>query len=235
MKKINKFSSILMAVGCSFLVTNLSAQNVGIGEAAPAQKLHIDGSAAGLQTIRIEDCAVTSGGTNAGELATTNATTEKAAYFDANGDLRVRYVYGDNMQEVAGLSGSQSFTSTSLVNLTGLTITFTPRHSKVYLSFAVTGYVAAASLPQSGWFSVGINKAGTGVIGNFLAMAAELDDVNGSASAATITVANYPITVTPGVSTTITLQGRTLRPDASALPNFTIDKTNYTSYMTIMD
>ncbi|MFT5777740.1 MAG: hypothetical protein ACI837_000688 [Crocinitomicaceae bacterium] len=40
------------------------SQNVGIGTATPAQKLHIDGSAAGMQTLRIDDLMTGQPGNN---------------------------------------------------------------------------------------------------------------------------------------------------------------------------
>jgi len=39
----------------TLITSGITAQNVGIGTAVPTQKLHIDGSAGGLQTLRIDD------------------------------------------------------------------------------------------------------------------------------------------------------------------------------------
>lgn len=229
MKKIS-FFILLTAFWCN----NINAQNVGIGESTPLQKLHIDGSStAGLQTLRIEDCAVTTAGTNAGELATTTTTTNKAAYFDANGDLQARYVYGDNTQSLVLSGANQTITSTSLVDITGATINITPRHSTIYLSFAVSGYnPLPAGSPHSSWFVVGVSNGGSNVA-NFLNLSAETDDVGGSSGAATVTAGNFPLTVTPGVPVTIKLQGR--RGGVASASGFTVDKTTYTSYMTIID
>ena len=138
------------------------------------------------------------------------------------------------MQSVVLSAGSQNITSTSLVNISGATITFTPRHSVVYISFVITGYnpLATSSLDPLTWFSVGVSKGATNV-GNFLSLTGVSDDVTGSAGAASITASNFPITVTPGTPVTIKLQGR--NGGINNGDGFTINKTNYTSYMTILD
>lgn len=214
-----------------FSVNATQAQNVGIGEASPAQKLHIDGSASGLQTIRIEDCAVTAAGSNPGEDAPTATTTKKAVYTDANGDLTVRYVYGDNVQSAVLSSGTQLVTSTTLVDIAGTSITFTPRHPIVYISFTVSGNSPLTNT-QSAWLVVSIDKDGS-TAASFLNLSAEQDDLEGSSSAATVTAANFPLAVTAGTSVTIKLRARVGGADAT--DGFTIDKANYTTYITIWD
>jgi len=217
------------------LFADASANRIGIGTTTPQQFLHINGSSAGLQTLRIDDCAVTSAGTNSGELATTNSTSNKALYSDVNGDVQVRYVYGDNIQSVTLSGADQNINNTNLRNINGATITFTPRHSTVYLSFAISGYnplSGGSGSDQQSWFSVGVSNGGANVA-NFLSMTASADNTLGATGAATITAANYPLSVTPGVSVTIRLRGRDGGNNHQS--GFTIDKTNYTSYMTIMD
>jgi len=204
--------------------------NVGIGKTVPVQRLHLGNNIAGAEIIRVEDYAVTAGSTNAGELATTNTSTGKALYSDANGDLKVRYVYGDNTQSTILAAGTQNITTTALTDITGATITFTPRHSTVYLSFAISGYNPLSGANPRGWIVVNVDRGGTNV-GNFLNLNAT-NDGSGSSGAATVSAGNFPISVTPGVSVIIKLRGRV---SATGNGNFTIDKTNYTSYMTILD
>lgn len=206
--------------------------NIGLGINTPGSRLHLANVNPSLiETIRIEDMAVTTTATNNAELATTTTTTNKAVYVDNNGDLKSRYAYGDNTQSVVLSGASQDITSTSLTDITGASITFTPRHAVVYLSFAISGYNPLNSTPQQSWFVVGVDKDGT-TIGNFLSLSATQD--NGAASgAATIAAGHYPITVTPGVPVTIKLRGR--RGGTNSNLGFRVDKTNYTSYMTIWD
>jgi len=114
-----------------------STNRIGIGTTSPQQFLHIDGSTAGLQTIRIDDYSVTSSGTNLGELATTNSTSNKALYSDVDGDVQLRYIYGDNIQSITLSGADQNINNTNLRGINRAIITFTPRHSTVYLSFAI--------------------------------------------------------------------------------------------------
>jgi len=85
---------------------------------------------------------------------------------------------------------------------------------------------------QQSWFSVGVSNGSTNVA-NFLSMTTSADDAVGATGAATITAANYPMSVTPGVSVTIKFRGRDGGNNHQS--GFTIDKTNYTSYMTFLD
>ena len=60
------------------------AQNVGIGESTAVQKLHIDGSVAALQTIRIEDLGRNQDGDSgqtAGLNIQTNTTAKRVVFF----------------------------------------------------------------------------------------------------------------------------------------------------------
>ena len=73
-------------------------------------------------------------------------------------------------------------------------------------------------------------------VANFLNLSATTDEnviTTIATGAATITAAKFPLTVVPGVAVTIKLQGR----DGGAVHDcgFTIDATNFTSYMTIED
>ncbi|MGB1270353.1 MAG: hypothetical protein ACPG45_11515, partial [Flavobacteriaceae bacterium] len=204
--------------------TTTSFAQVGVGTTNPLQELHIAGTSS---TIRID-------GLNSANNTNNNGIDIAPVAVNALGDLQVRTpIYGDNIQSVILPNGSQNITSTSLVNITGATITFTPRHSVVYLSFTITGYnPLTSSIDPLTWFSVGVTNGGVNV-GNFLSLTGTTDDVTGSAGAASITAANFPLTVTPGVPVTIRLRGR--NGGINNGDGFTIDRTNYTSYMTILD
>ena len=225
-----KTNKILLTLLTS-LITSITIAQVGIGTTNPQQMLHIDGSVAGLQTLRIDDIAVTATGTNPGELAPSNSSTGKALYSDSNGDVKVRYVYGDNMQSVILSGANQNINSAGLTDITGATITFTPRHSIVYLSFAISGYNPLCFADQSSYFVVGVTNGGSNVA-NFLSLTAT-NDTTGATGAATVTAANFPLSVTPGVPVTIKLGGR----DGGYVHDcgFLIEKAGYTSYMTILD
>jgi hypothetical protein len=207
--------------------------NVGIATTNALQRLHIGSTDATIQTIRVQDMA-TNGDADFGRTSNqTNSTTNRVVYVDENGDMSARYLYGDNIQSVKLTAGTQNITSTTLVDITGATITFTPRHSTVYLSFAVAGYNPLSVARPLTWFVVSVMVDGVNN-GSFLSMTATTDDVTGSAGAATISAGQYPITgLTPGTPVTIKLQGRNGGVNNGG--GFTIDRTTYTSYITILD
>lgn len=211
-----------------FIVSPIFSQ-VGIGTTNPLQQLHISGNEAGLQTLRIDDIAVTTNGSNPGELATTINSANKALYADVRGDIRSRYVLGDNTQSII-ITGPQNINNTTLTDIAGASITFTPRHSTVYLSLSISGDIPSGcvnSSVQESWFAVGVSVNGSNVA-NFSSMSASTNS-----SSSTITVAQLPLTVNAGSSVTINLQGR----DGGTVHDcgFTIDSNNLTSYMTITD
>jgi hypothetical protein len=211
----------------------IAGGNVGIATIDPLQRLHIGSTDATIQTIRVQDMAA-SGDADFGRTTNqTNSTTNRVVYVDANGDMSARYVYGDNIQSVKLAAGSQNITSTTLVDITGATLTFTPRHSTVYLSFAIAGYNPLGTPRPQTWFVVSVIAGATNV-GSFLSMSATTDDITGSVGAATVSAGNFPITgLTPGVPITIKLQGRV--GGNNHTDGFTIDRTGYTSYITIFD
>lgn len=143
--------------------------------------------------------------------------------------------YGNNIQSVILPTGTQNVTGSTHTDITGATITFTPRHSTVYLSFTISGYnplTGGSGGDQLSWFSVRVINGSTNT-GNFVSISAASDDISGAVGASTITAANYPLTVTPNVPVTIKLQGTNGGVEFSS--GFTIDRTNYTSFMTILD
>lgn len=145
--------------------------------------------------------------------------------------------YGDNMQSVILPSGTQNITATggTHTDITGASITFTPRHATIYLSFTVSGYNPLDGVngpDQKSWFAVRVLNDGVNTA-NFVSISAANDDLSGAVGASTITAANFPLTVTPNVPVTIKLQGTT--GGVTFEDGFTIDRTNYTSFLTILD
>jgi hypothetical protein len=139
------------------------------------------------------------------------------------------------MKSVVLPAGSQNIQGATRTNITGATLTFTPKHTTVYLSFTISGYNpldCANSFEQLSWFGVHIIKDGVNV-GSFVSLSAASDDLTGAVGAANVSAAHFPIAVTPGVATTIRLQGNTGGAEHSC--GFTIDAVNWTSYLTILD
>lgn len=177
--------------------------NIGISTTNPFQMLHLSGAAAGLQTIRIEDLASGSGAP--GDLgALTSGTNEKVVYVDVNGDMHARPIYGDNVQSVAGTTDATLATQNTWVNVPQMSITFTPKHSKVFISYSMSGYLDVSTYPMvdvSTRLQVnGVTQAGC------ISPGEDYDSFTGISSGWNEQLDFYPITVTPGSSTTVIVQ-----------------------------
>jgi hypothetical protein len=210
---------------------------VGIGTSNPQAELHVAGSKTGIQTLRIDDLAVTATGTNPGELSTSSTTIKKTVYIDDSGNLWSSDAYGSAMKSVV-FSTPQNIVGATKTDITGATLTFTPKHQVVYLSFAVSGYnpLTCGGGPnntnQHSWFGVHVIKD-TVTVGSFVSLSATTNEGVGSVGAANNGAAQFPITVTPGVPTTIKLQGN--NGGLAYGCGFTINNGGWTSYMSIMD
>ena len=80
--------------------------------------------------------------------------------------MHVRYIYRDNIQSVTLSRANQNINNTNMRDINGATITFTPRHSTVCLSFAISGYnplSGGSGSDQQSWFSVGVSNDGANV------------------------------------------------------------------------
>lgn len=201
--------------------TNVLAQNVGIGESAPVQKLQVNDDAVGtLTTIRIEDCATGKEGDYGSTSRQTNSTAPalsaplagqaKTVYADGNGDLFARYVYGDNIQNVNPKSDYNLVAVTTTI-LQGMTITFTPRHSIVYLTYSFSGAnnLAGANNSVGGWVTAqaylnGTALQGTGTASGPLKVYSAADATEYSAYGLSANM--IPVSVTPGVPLTIDIR-----------------------------
>jgi hypothetical protein len=129
--------------------------------------------------------------------------------------------YGKNIQSSTGTTditkGNNNFS-----DMQAMTISFIPKHSTVYLNFSASGYADTTSLP-SGMFAnfriVNVTASNT-VLAGTSSMVTDYDDVDGIQSSWNASFAMYPISVTPGTSTTIKIQWRRDGNFTSDLYNF---------------
>ncbi|MBU0488211.1 MAG: hypothetical protein KKA07_01250 [Bacteroidetes bacterium] len=130
--------------------------------------------------------------------------------------------YGSNIKYVKGTT-DVSMNSSSFQDVPDMSITFTPIHSVVLVCFTISGYVDMGGWAQC-YTDARILKDGVGVGGgNNIATDADYSDLSTSFC---VTV-NIPVTVTPGVSTTIKAQWRregsyvrTIYNNASSTPDY---------------
>jgi len=147
--------------------------------------------------------------------------------------------YGDNIQTVKGTTNTTIYAyldTVSFTDMNSMTITFTPNHSTVYLSFSAAGYVSplinntAATTNQTAvYFRV---RNGSTTLGHTISVASDydFDDIFGEAvlTAWNAHFTMFPVTVTPGVSTTLKIQWRA----DTTLGNFSPSTTNPIVYCT---
>ncbi|MBN4062528.1 hypothetical protein JYU20_04950, partial [Bacteroidales bacterium AH-315-I05] len=183
--------------------------NVGIGTAAPAAALDITSNGGTLLLPR-KSTAGNPAGSNAMIYYNSSENKFKAyedgAWYDL---LTGNSAYGSNIQNIA-LSALRTTTSSTYVDMTSMTLTFTPIHSIVYVYVSANGRLTDGSgFAQLGLAAMMVrvwnNNTGAQVAQG-RAIITDYDDANGVVTGGTAAISNIPVTVTPGVSTTLKIQ-----------------------------
>ncbi len=117
--------------------------------------------------------------------------------------------YGDNIQSVVGTSDISINTGTP-TDMTTLSITFTPKHATVFVNFGAAGHADVGSLSRAGTYvDFQVLKDGV-IIGGTTSIATDYDrdDIAGIYKIVSWNahMTMFPLSVTPGVSTTIKVQ-----------------------------
>ena len=120
--------------------------------------------------------------------------------------------YGDNMQYAVGTSDIATSSST-FVDMADMSITFTPNHSVVFVTFGASGNMDLTGLAPYGAYGhfrlVNVTAGNTSVAATAtLATDFDYDDATGLriGTAWNASINNFPVTVTPGQSTTLKIQ-----------------------------
>lgn len=149
--------------------------------------------------------------TNTGAIAVNGAantgTTGQVLTSTGNAPPTWQSPYGGNIQSAVG-STDININSTTFATMTGMDITFTPRHNTVYVNFGASGYLDALLDPMA-YVDFRIYNVTSGtVIAGTSSVATDHDDVSGSLSSFNVFFSMYPVTVTAGVSTRIRIEWR---------------------------
>lgn len=117
--------------------------------------------------------------------------------------------YGDNIQSAIG-SSDISTDSSSFNQMADMSIVFTPVHSVVYITFSAAGSMDISSLPNAAYADFrlqkdGITQAGTTTLTTDFDSKGQNQTVAVSWNAQ---ISMFPVNVTPGQATTITIQWR---------------------------
>lgn len=120
--------------------------------------------------------------------------------------------YGDNIQSATG-SSDISIDSSTFTDMTDMSITFTPQHSTVYVNFSASGGMDLSSSTPAGaygFFRIVNVTAGDTVEAATATLTTDFDfdDVFGViiGAAWNASINMFPVSVTPGQSTTIKIQ-----------------------------
>jgi len=120
--------------------------------------------------------------------------------------------YGDNIQSVIGTTDI-SVDTTTFTDMADMTITFTPNHSTVYVSFSASGimddttFIPEASLAH--FNLINVTAGNTRICGvETLTTDYDFDDVFGEIGAVSWNahITMFPVIVNPGTSTTLKIQ-----------------------------
>ncbi len=159
--------------------------NVGINTASPAERLEVQGS------VKIVD-------------GTQGAT--KVLMSDAGGKGSWADVYGSNIQFAEGTT-DVTMNSTTFADLPGMTITFTPKHTTVYINVTVSGDMdVSAAGAAMGFTKCRVTDAGaTTIYGKVVSIATDYDGStkNGAWNCSIVCRATG---LTVGTATTIKVQ-----------------------------
>jgi len=176
--------------------------NVALGGTASASQLQFfEPSGGGANYTAFQ--AQAQAGNVTYTLPAADGNNRQALTTNGAGTMSWQTLYGSNVQSVVGTTDI-SINSTTPADVANLSITFTPVHNTVYVSFGISG-ATAANLNKETFvcaqlYNNGVMVAGTGSI------ASDFDDVTGVASAYNVFMNMYPVTVTAGSSTTIKVQ-----------------------------
>ena len=199
--------------------------NLGIGTAAPAQALDIFSkfqvNSSG-DAVKIKNIPYSWPATQGAASTTTYLSNDGA------GNLTWNAPYGGHVQYTSGANTTSDITtnSSSFADMTGMTITFTPVHSVVFLHFTASG-AANLSVGQDGYVECrATNSTASTIYGGCVSLAAVYNKSSNEDGAWNCSMI-IPITVTAGTSTTIKVQWMT---DGLSPTTATCQPTTYPNY-----
>ncbi|MCX8142820.1 MAG: hypothetical protein N3F62_01035 [Bacteroidia bacterium] len=171
---------------------------LGVGTAAPAQRLDVSGNVQFSGSLMPGGNAGTSGQILTSQGAGLPPTWQTPASIP---------LYGNNAQSVK-LTSMVNTTSTSWVNMPGMSITMTPQHNKVFIFASV----AARLTDNSGMAQYGIATMYIRILVNGVEQAiskcvlTDYDDANGVVTGGSAAISGVPVNVTIGSPITVQLQ-----------------------------
>lgn len=178
--------------------------------------------------------------TNSGALSVNGSVGTTGQVLTSNGNAPPTWnsPYGGNIQSVVGTTDITINTAT-FTDMPTMTITFTPKHSVVYLNFSAAGDQSTSSLPGECYVEFRVQTVISGTtttVAGTISLTTDHDDVDGTATAWNAHFTMYPLTVTPGTSTTVKIQWMRSGIFTSTVNNAASSQKNYSHRsLTILD
>ncbi len=182
----------------AFAYANLQAQNVGIGTATPAEKLHVAG------TLRVNSLSgigtrVVGADLN-GTLNVIGAGTNGQVLTQTGGGPAWQNG-GANVASVS-LATDYTVTTTAFTNVTGMSLTFTASKTSALIVFSASGFAYTNSMA---YVQFRIMNGAT-ALGGTQSMTQSYDDVTGTITPWSCSFSKNITGLVPGTSYTYTVQ-----------------------------
>ncbi|GGD86838.1 hypothetical protein [Planktosalinus lacus] len=215
--------NILFGIILLYSFFNAFAQ-VGIGTTSPAPGsiLDINSSNSGVLIPRVEliettnQLPITAPTPETGLLVFNTATINDVApgfyYWTGTqwSTLSNQAVYGGNIQSVIGTTDAIKNQNTGFTDFDDITITFTPVHPVVYVTFSAAGHASIASRNSYIDFRLVNETAGNSIVAGTNTLSTDTDRGQGQNVSLTVSwnssINMFPVIVTPGTSTTLKIQ-----------------------------
>ncbi|MEW6773463.1 MAG: hypothetical protein AB1304_05635 [Bacteroidota bacterium] len=179
-------------------IVSLNGSNFGVGTSAPAQRLDVSGN------VQFSGALMPSGNAGTSGQILTSQGPGLPPVWQTPASIPL---YGNNAQSVK-LTGMVNTTSTSWVNMPGMSITMTPQHNKVFIFASV----AARLTDNSGMAQYGLATMYIRILVNGVEQAiskcvlTDYDDANGGVTGGSAAISGVPVNVTIGSPITVQLQ-----------------------------
>lgn len=179
-------------------IVSLNGNNFGVGTTAPAQRLDVSGN------IQFSGALMPSGNAGTSGQILTSQGPGLPPVWQTPASIPL---YGNNAQSVK-LTSMVNTTSTSWVNMPGMSITMTPQHNKVFIFASV----AARLTDNSGMAQYGMATMYIRILVNGVEQAiskcvlTDYDNANGVVTGGSAAISGVPVNVTIGSPITVQLQ-----------------------------
>lgn len=139
-------------------------------------------------------------------MPATQGTANTVLQNDGSGNLSWADVYGGNIQFVEGLTDITT-SGGSWVDMTGMSITFTPKHSTVYVNVTASGDLNISASNRMGYVKCRVtNSTASTVYGKVVSMASDYDGGGNDNAAWNCSIVCKVTGLTVGTPTTLKVQ-----------------------------